>query len=132
MKALEIALYTALHGNSTLLTKVSNVYNTIAPTAALYPFLVFQKVSGVDSYTFRQHLATEYLYQVRVIGNDSNKDVLNDAMAQVNVILTLQALSVTGFRVDRVIKDSDMADMSEISEGETLLQVGATYRFYVI
>lgn len=132
MKALEAAIYTALHGSATLLTFVSNVYNTVAPSSATYPFLVFQKVSGVDSYTYKQHIATEYLYQVRIIGNDANKDKLMDAMTQVNALLTLQPLSVTGFRVDRVTRDGDIPDMAQDDNGTTLLQVGATYRFYVI
>ncbi len=132
MKALEAAIYAALHGNTTLMNLVTGVYNTVAPARAGYPFLIFQKVSGLDSYTFTQHIATEYLYQVRVIGNDRNKDALNDALTQVNALLTLRPLVVNGYRVDRVVKDNDLPDASESDDGVILLQVGATYRFYVL
>ena len=132
MKALEAALYNTLHNDVTLLTKVSGVYNTAAPSSAAYPYLVFQKVSGVDSYTFTAHIATEYLYQVRVIGNDLDKDKLNEALARVDALLTLQPLTVTSKRVDRITRDGELPDAAQRDEGETLLQVGATFRFYVI
>jgi len=132
MKALEAAIKSRLAGDATLMGLVTAVKNTVAPSSTLYPFLVFQKVAAPPTYTFTSLIATNYLYQFRVIGNDLNKDVLNDALARVKALLNLQPITVTGYRVDRVTWDGDMPDMAQDDEGQTLLQVGATYRFYVI
>lgn len=132
MKALETAIYSKLSGDTSLMTFITGVYNVAAPASARYPFLVFQKVADVTGYTFTSRVADEYLYQVRVIGSGLNKEPLNDALARVDALLTLQTLTVTGKRVDRVVREGDMPDVAQADEGEILLQVGATYRFYVI
>lgn len=132
MKALETAIYSKLSGDSFLMALITGVYNVAAPASARYPFLVFQKVADVTGYTFISRVADQYLYQVRVIGSGLNKEPLNDALSRVDALITLQTLTVTGKRVGRVVREGDIPDAAQEDEGEILMQVGATYRFYVI
>lgn len=132
MKALEVALQAKLVGDVTLMALIpGGVHGVIATDPVSYPYLVYQKVSGDDAYTFTLRINTAFLYQVRVIGQGPSKEAISDALARVDALLTRQTLTVSGYAFWFCQRESDIPDMVEQDGDSVLMQVGATYRFEV-
>jgi hypothetical protein len=134
MKALETALYAKLTGDATLMAYLAGgVHNMVAKPGVAYPYLVFQKVSGIDDYTLTLRIRTSYLYQVRIIAEGApdtgySSSTIEDALARVDTLLTNAALTVTGKTLWYLRREGDMPDMAAENNGRVLMQVGATYR----
>jgi len=132
VKALEIALQAKLVGDSTLMALIpGGVHNMVATDPVVYPYLVYQKVSGDDAYTFTLRINTAFLYQVRIIGRGPKKEAMSDALARVDALLTRQTLTITGVATWLVQREGDIPDMVEQDGDSVLMQVGATYRLEV-
>ena len=135
MKALEVALQAKLvadTGTGGLMTLISGgVHNTALPDPAVYPYVVYQRVAGNDAYTFTLRINSAYLYQIRVVGQGLNKGALEDALDRIDVLLTRQALSITGKATWIVQREGDIPDSVEFLGDQPYMQVGATYRIEV-
>lgn len=129
-EALEKALYGKLN-EATLLTKVTAVYNTIAPDAAVYPFAVFQKVAGVPRNALGQRTTWEFLYQFRCIAEGLSKATILQALSRIDALLERGALTVTGATVKAMLREADLPDLPSVEGGTVYQQVGATWRITV-
>jgi len=135
MKALDVALQAKLvadTGAGGLMTFLAGgVHNVVATDPVVYPYLVYQLVSGNDAYTFLNRINTAYLYQIRVIGRGPDKEAISDALARVDALLTRQPLTVSGYAFWFCQREGDIPDMMDQDGDSVLMQVGATYRLEV-
>jgi hypothetical protein len=127
MKALTTALQAKLAADTTLMDKVSAIY-TAAPNSPTYPYVRIAKVTSTPGYTYKRALPERYLYDIRVIDKGHSQDVALTALDQIQAILELDTLTITGRDVQRMVKVADTPEASaNDADGTALIQVGATY-----
>ena len=135
MQAIDEALMTLLKGDATLMALVEGVYNTAAPDdeeaglAVDYPLVVFQQVSSVDDYTLSARVRTSYLYQVRVVDKDGDREGINDALDRIEALLMDTEIVAGATLYCR--REGHLPYMAEMDSGVMYQQVGATYRIEV-
>ena len=112
---IEAALFAKLNTDTALKAIVSGIYRNVAPPAATYPFLLFQRISSRDSYTLTKWVSSAYRYQIKVIAEGYSATSASTAMTQVDTLLTDQSLSVTGktLWVMRRVNEFEYAEMGE-------------------
>lgn len=134
MQAIDEALLTLFTGDATLMGLVEGVHNTIAPDdleagiVVVYPLVLFQQVAGRDEYALGGRIRASYLYQVRVVDTALDRETINDALEQIEVLMMDTALVTGGLYCRR---EGLLPYMAEMDGGVMYQQVGATYRIEV-
>jgi hypothetical protein len=133
-QALEVAIYSKLTGDTTLMNLIDEVYNGIAPDNADRPFLVMQTISGVDSYTFELRMNTRLRYQFTAIDEGLSKATLWNAINRVDVLLNDASLTVADYDVKYIRRDriNSYAEMSGARFQRTGLNYQYVYADYII
>ena len=90
------AIYSILTNDTTLMNIVSDVYRNIGIKSATYPFVVYQHISGNDTYTLTQRVSEPARYQIKVIDKGYSAVNAKTAIARIDVLLTDQDLDVSG------------------------------------
>lgn len=126
MNELDAAFYGKLNGDATLLTFVSGVFHRMAPQEQAYPFLIFHQQAGVDWYTLKQRGGRDLVYLVKVVASGMSTLVSGQAMARVDVLLTDQTLTVSGFTAINVRRREDI-EYAETDAGVIYQHVGALF-----
>jgi len=114
--AIEAILYSTLTADTAagkLMTIVSGVYNTVAPYAATYPFVVLNLVDSDDVYTLTQRIRTRYRYQIKCVGKGLDNTVAISAMSRIDTLLNRVTLAVTGYTFWVCERVSGMAFVEE-------------------
>lgn len=109
------ALYSRLNDDATLGAIVTGVYRNVAPSTATYPFVLMQFIDSNDEYTLTQRVRSRQRWQVKVIAKGYSAVDAETALNRVDVLLTDQALSVSGKTNWYIRRDSqfEYAQMGE-------------------
>jgi hypothetical protein len=133
------ALYGKLAGDTTLNGMLGApasgyskaIYHDTAPDNASFPFIVFNKSSGVPTEAFGDPdaLGTD-VWQVKAIDRNTSADSAEAIAARVRDLLNDAALSISGASLLYLRRQSDI-EYPEIQSGITYKHCGALYRLVV-
>lgn len=98
--ALETAIYaklaadTGAGGAYTLTT--GRLYNTVAPSTATTPYLVFAKVDGTIEHNIGSRVSRGYRYQFTAVAQGASRATIEALLARVVALFSRVSLSVSG------------------------------------
>lgn len=121
--AIGSAIYSTLNGTVGGLT----VYRNLAVQGAALPYVLFQRQSNVDEYTWSHHHAAPD-YVVKVVSNRRSDTEAVLAYGTVHNTLQDAALTVTGYNALRCERRSTI----EYQDGDGFWHVGGVYRIEVV
>lgn len=130
MNQVDTALYTALTGSTALMAKATGVYNSLAPSTATPPFVVFNEQAGVDAYALSRRAYRRLLYQVKCIATGPSGKAAGEAYDLVEAVLHDAALTVTGYGLLYLRRESDVK-YTEVVNGIQYWHVGAIYQVMI-
>lgn len=116
--ALGSALYAAIDAATAL-----PVYQGIAPQGGTPPYALFNRQTARDDYTFTSR-GVSATYQVKVVSNRQFPGEAQTAYDTLHGGLQDAALSVTGYTVQRVRRETTI----EYMDGDRFWHVGGIYR----
>lgn len=106
------------------------IYRELAPQGATFPYIVFGLMSANDRNMLGPIRAfTRGLYQVRSVTSGNSFDTNNDIMDRVDTLLQDKTLTVDGFRVMPIHRES-IARYTEVVAGTRFNHLGFIYRFF--
>ena len=126
-------IYSTLHGDSTLMSLVSGVYQGVAPDAAYTkPYIVFNLQSAQDTLTATAvRMLTRLIVQVQVVGMAKDSSAVRSAFARADALLQpggqplrLQGGTLCLYRTGAVSYD-------EVVSGAQWTHLGGLYRVEV-
>lgn len=130
MNQVDTALYGVFTGSTNLAQKVTGCYHGAAPNAVAYPVLVFQEITGSDSYTLSKRVARELLYQVSVLAEGWSAKAAGEAMDIVDGLLHNAALSVSGYAT-LYVRRAGSREFVTVEGGVAYWHESADYRVIV-
>jgi hypothetical protein len=126
--SIQAALHQALTGDEALMALIHGVYRNTAPPEAVYPFLLYQRMRGVDRYTMGKRVCTTQIYQLKVVDKGYSAVQAEAAMERADLLLTDQPLAVAGRAVWMIRRVGDF-EFAEPGEFGVLYQhVGGTWQ----
>lgn len=129
--AIEAALYQRLAGSALLDYMVRGVYRNLAPSDSACPFIVFNLVTGNDTYTLCRRIREQYTFQVKVIDEGYSGAIGAQAMDLVDELLTDQPLVVEGYETWLVRRAGAIPSFTEEDNGVVYQHVGAEFQVEV-
>lgn len=140
MNAISAAIFTQLQGGTALTallyggtaTGSASIFEDHAPTSAELPYVIFNQQAATWDYSMGEHKRfASVVYQVKGVSGSAWPKEADAIDAQIDARLDNAALSITGYGLLRVVRESDVR-FSE-TEGEQVFQhVGALYRIDVV
>jgi hypothetical protein len=130
------SLYGKLAGDTTLNAMLGtpaagyskSIYHQQAPAGANYPFVVFQKQSGVPTQAFADPSALDTdVWLVKAIDRNTSADPAEAAAARIITLLNDAALSISGHVLQYLRRDSDV-EYPEVVDGVLYQHVGSLFR----
>ena len=124
------AIYSRLAADATLtglLSAPDAIYHGTAPQTALFPLVVFQRLSGTPDWQFAQAHIQDDVWLVKAISRGSSASPAEDIAARVDAVLSDAPLAVAGRALLAVYRISDL-DYDEVESGETYHHAGSQYR----
>lgn len=145
------ALYGKLAGDGTLTAMLgaapSNyaqaIYNEVAPEGFAFPYVIFNKQSGMPVFTFAdQHppsgtgtgpttIGSSYeteLWQFRAIDKGTVSDTAEAIAKRIDELLTDANLSISGQSLMYLRREGSALSYSEVEDGVRIIYRGALYR----
>lgn len=123
-------LYGTLHGDATLLGLVTDVINTQPAKTALYPYVIFQYMSGIDYAAvgaFR--IWTNMVYLVKVVDETPVYADLSAAVARVDALLHRASGPVADGTVWSCTREQTFRLPEDVA-GRQFRHQGGLYRVY--
>jgi hypothetical protein len=130
------AIYGKLAGDTTLNNLLApppqgwskSIYYQVAPENAAFPFVVFNKQSGVPTEAHGDPSAFENdIWLVKAVDRDSTADDAEAAAERIIALLNDASLSVSGATLAYLRRQSDV-DYAEVSNGQTYRHAGSLFR----
>jgi len=130
------AVYGKLAGDTTLNNLLGappsgyskSIFHNTAPPGARYPYVLFNKQSGVPTEAFQDPSAFESdVWLVKAVGHDSTADPAEAAADRVKTLLNDATLSISGGTLMYLRRQSDV-EFEEVTDGERYQHVGSLYR----
>lgn len=134
--AIRRALYGKLAGDTTLNNLLGTpasgyakaIYYQDAPATAQFPFVVFQKQSGVPTEAFADPSALETdVWLVKAVDRNTTADTAEAAAERVKALLNDATLSISGATLLYLRRQSDV-EYPEVSDGVRYVHAGSLYR----
>lgn len=105
---------------------VTGVHEQVAARAATEPYVVFNQQSGDDRYAFKARSWRELVYQVKAVDKGGSGKRAGEIASRVDVLLTDQPLTITGFTHMLTRRMSDV-DYPEDIGGEMYRHSGGLF-----
>lgn len=132
-KAIRVGLYTKLNVASvtaSLPNGSAGIRHAVAPPGALFPFVIFDKVSGTPTRRMGGNAWDDQLWLVKVVDRAESSSVAEDTAKAIDDLLDFGTLTVSGGVTLAVLRDSDV-DYTETDGDKTYRHHGARYRLSV-
>lgn len=134
LNAVKAALYTKLTGGTALTALLSGtaaVYESLAPSGAQAPYVIYQKQAGSGAYTLGDGKATDtHVFLVKAVTDEPSAKRAGEIREQIDILLDRGSLTITGGTALLIRRGSDV-EYPELAEGRRINHVGATYRIEV-
>lgn len=123
-------VYSTLHGDSTLMSQISGVYQDIGPAVAYSkPYCIFQLQSAVDTNTATAvRMLTRLILTVKIIGQAADGPAIRSAFARVDTLLVPggQPTRLAGGTL--ALYRTGIISYSELASGIQYVHLGGLYR----
>lgn len=132
-KAIRTALYTKLNTSSvtnSLAAGSASIRHAVAPTNSAFPYLIFDKVSGIPVLRFGGNAWDDQLWLVKAVDRSESSSVAEDTAKAIDDLLDFGTLTVSGGVTLAVLRDSDV-DYVETDGDKSYRHAGARYRISV-
>lgn len=130
------AIYGKLAGDTTLNNLLATpasgyskaIYHQTAPSGARFPYVLFNKQSGVPTEAMSDPSAYETdIWLVKAVDQNTTADPAEAVAARVQTLLNDAALSISGATHLYLRRQSDV-EYEEVDQGERYQHVGSLYR----
>jgi hypothetical protein len=124
------ALYAALANDEEIKALATGVYHQLAPETAAYPFVIFNRQSGVSVRRMGGEAYRNQVWQVQGLargGSAAAAEAIDERCAE---LLDGAALEIAGFTTLAVTRESGL-DYAEEDNGEIIHHVVGLYRLQV-
>ena len=134
--AVRRAVYGKLAGDTTLNNLLGtpatgyskSIYHNTAPAGASFPYVLFNKQSGVPTEAFTDPSAYETdVWLVKAVDRNTSADTAEAAAARVQALLNDASLSISGSTLMYLRRQSDV-EFEEEAQGVRYQHVGSLYR----
>lgn len=132
-KAIRVGLYTKLNVASvtnSLASGSASIRHAVAPPGSAFPFVIFDKVSGVPTRRMGGNAWDDQLWLVKVVDRSESSSVAEDTAKAIDDLLDFGTLSISGGYTLAVLRDSDV-DYVETDGDKSYRHCGARYRLSV-
>jgi Protein of unknown function (DUF3168) len=131
MDGFRAAVFAKLNGDATLtalLATTTSIYHRRAPLNAAFPFIVFNKQSGIAVWTAKGNPFDDQLWQFQAVDRSDSSSRAEDISKRISVILTDPVMSLTDGSLMYLRRESDV-DYEEGTDPDYLIHhVGGLYR----
>jgi hypothetical protein len=131
VNGLRAAVFSALNGDPTLnelLATTTSIYHRRAPLDATFPFIIFNKQSGVPIWAFEDPPIANEVWLFKGIDRALSSSRAEDIDKAINNVLTDPVMSLSDGTLLYMRRDSDV-DYEEGTDPDTLIHhVGGLYR----
>jgi len=134
--AVRRALYGKLAGDTTLNAILGTpatgyskaIYHQQAPQGAQFPYVIFQKESGVPTEAFTDPSAMDTdIWMVKAVDRNTSADQAETAAARVVTLLNDASLSISGNTLLYLRRQSDV-EYPEVTDGVLYQHAGSLFR----
>jgi len=134
--AVRRAIYGKLAGDTTLNNLLGvppagyskSIFHQQAPDDAPYPFVIFNKQSGVPTEAFQDPSAYETdVWLIKAVDRNASADNAETVAARLNVLLNDGTISISGSALMYLRRQSDV-EFPEVRDGQQFKHAGALYR----
>lgn len=131
------AVYGKLAGDSTLTALLGApasgyskaIYHNQAPAGAAYPYVVFQKQSGVPTEAFGDPSALETdVWMVKAVDRSTSADIAEAIRERLKTLLNDATLSISGATLLYLRRQNDSPEYTELTDGVIFQHVGSLFR----
>lgn len=109
---------------------VTAAAKNIASAGTAAPYIVFQKMSGIDDWVFNDLASRDLVYMIKVVVSGNSALVAGKALARVVTLLNDESFSISDYTVIRCRQESDI-DYSETSNGIIYHHIGGLFRISI-
>ncbi|GAG59613.1 unnamed protein product, partial [marine sediment metagenome] len=85
MQVLFLGIYAKFFGNTPLKNAVTDLYLDRAKQTAVYPYIVYHKISGRPDYTFTEDMEN-VLIQFNIYDDNSSSETINDIYTKLKAL----------------------------------------------
>lgn len=131
MNPIRQALYERLVADAVLTSMLSSstaVYHGTAPQTAAFPFVTFQRPSGLPVWQFQGAHHQNDLWIVKGVSRGSSATLAEDIDKRIDVVLTDAPLVIAGGVLLGIWRELDVPAYPETESGEQYWHAGAQYR----
>lgn len=131
------AIYGKLSGDTTLNNLLGtpptgyskSIYYEVAPDNAPFPYVIFQKMSGVPTWAFARGTPAfdEDIWMAKAVDRSTSADVAESIAQRLDVLLTDGTLNISGATL-LYLRREQAIDYSEVDSGVTYKHSGAQFR----
>lgn len=129
------AIYGKMAGDATLDALLAtpptgyshNVFYQVAPDAADYPFVIFNRQAGTPSYALGGRTMDSEVWLVKAVDRSDTADAADAIASRLNALLTDGTVSISGGTQLYLRRESDL-DYSEVTDGVAYRHAGSLYR----
>jgi hypothetical protein len=131
------ALYGKMAGDTTLNNLLAtppqgsskSIYYAVAPQGASFPYVLFDKSSGVPTYTMQTGTSAmeNTIWLIKAVDQSTSADRAESIDARLTVLLTDATLSISGGTLMYLRRESDV-DYPEVTDGVNYRHVGSLWR----
>lgn len=131
--AVKSALAARLEGDATLTAIIgaTSVFDTLAPQNEDPPYVIFQKQSGVPSYTLSERIWDDQLYAVKAVADGASAAQAGTIHARIDALLTDQPLTVSGHTNHLLRRRRDIDYTETLPGGNRVRHMGAVYEVVI-
>lgn len=133
-KAIRQALYEKLNTasvTSTLAAGSASLRHAVAPSGDAFPFVIFNKQSGVPVKRFGGNAFDNQIWLVKVVDRNESSSRAEDTAQAIDDLLDFGTLTITGGTALFVARESDV-DFVETDGDKQYRHHGANYRLAVM
>ena len=114
MQVLFESIYNKYNGDETLKAAITGLYLEEAIQNAVYPYVVYHKISGVPDYTFTEDMEN-VIIQFDIYDDNSSSATINDIYTKLTALYDWCSLTVTNWNsiymkreLDNLVKENDI------------------------
>ncbi len=131
MDGFRAAVYSKLNGDATLtamLATTTSIYHRRAPANTAFPFIIFQKQSGVPVWSFQGPPLANQVWMFKGIDRSPSASVAEDIDKRIGVILTDPVMSLSDGTLLYLRRESDIDYEEGTDPDNAVHHVGGLYR----
>lgn len=129
------ALYGKMAGDSTLTNLLASpptgysksIYYEIAPTAATFPYVIFQEQASTPTYSFTAVNFDNEVWTIKGVDRSTSSTIVRGIADRLDALLTDGTISISG-KTQRYLRRESGVSYSEVSGDQRFIHAGHMFR----